>query len=110
MQLEGYLDIISPNEIRLKGQAVYLEDIVACYRMGYSPMEIVQAFPGVSQEIVYGAIAYYLHNHAEVEAYMQRVLERGERQPRTPDVSSYSPVTRRITALLREHEQELLQP
>ncbi|MCG8346352.1 MAG: DUF433 domain-containing protein [Chloroflexales bacterium] len=73
MRLEDYLDIQGEDVIRLKGHRIGLEHIVELYREGYSPEQIALEYPGVSLEQIYGIIAYYLHNQAEVDAYIARI-------------------------------------
>jgi hypothetical protein len=43
---------------------------------GASPESIAQSFPVLTLEEVYGAIAFYLGNQTEIEAYLQE----GERE------------------------------
>ena len=107
MQLNDYVEIISPDVIRLKGSDVGLEEIVERYRIGYNAVEIRQDFPVLSPEQVYGAITYYLHNREAINAYLKRLpqQETGSARPiwlRSNDLS------RRIRALFREHEQSIL--
>jgi uncharacterized protein (DUF433 family) len=73
MQLEDYLDIHGPDDIRLKGHRLGLEHIVERYREGYSPEQIALEFPGLSLEQVYGVITYYLHHQQEVDDYITRL-------------------------------------
>lgn len=39
------------------------------FQRGLSPESIVQSFPLLTLEQVYGAIAFYLANHSEIDAY-----------------------------------------
>jgi hypothetical protein len=41
-----------------------------------SPEAIVEEFPTLSPEQVYGAIAFYLHNKSEIDQYLREQLER----------------------------------
>lgn len=107
MQLEDYFDVISPDEIRIKGHRINIEQIVRRFHNGYAPEEMMQDFPGLSLEKIYGVIAYYLHNKAEVDAYMKRLDEHAEEQASATRADPSS-ISRRIHALLREQEQHLL--
>lgn len=40
-------------------------------RKGLSPESIVHSFPLLTLEQVYGAIAFYLANRAEIDAYLE---------------------------------------
>jgi uncharacterized protein (DUF433 family) len=51
---------------------VSLASIVYGFRRGESPETICQNFEVLKLEEVYGAIAYYLANQAEVDSYLQR--------------------------------------
>ncbi|HKV84727.1 MAG TPA: DUF433 domain-containing protein [Ktedonobacterales bacterium] len=73
MRLEDYLDFLERDVIRLKGHRIGLEDIVDAHNEGEAPEQIVGHYLAVSLEQVYGAITYYLHNRAEVDAYVGRV-------------------------------------
>lgn len=57
---------------RLVGTRVSLNSIIHCYWEGISPEGIVAAFPTLKAEQVYGAIAFYLHNRAEMDQYMEQ--------------------------------------
>ncbi|MFP4436105.1 MAG: DUF433 domain-containing protein [Chloroflexaceae bacterium] len=73
MQLADYLDFVSPDVTRLKGHRIGLEQIIERYHLGASPEQIALDFPGLSLEMIYGTIAYYLHNRAAVDAYLARL-------------------------------------
>lgn len=61
---------------RITGTRVSLDSIVYAFLRGSSPESIVQSFPVLTLEEVYGAIAYYLGHQTEVDAYLQE----GERE------------------------------
>jgi uncharacterized protein (DUF433 family) len=54
----------------IEGTRVSLDSIIYAFRQGLSPESIVQSFPLLTLEPVYGAIAFYLANHAEIDAYL----------------------------------------
>jgi uncharacterized protein (DUF433 family) len=49
---------------------ISLDSIVYAFRNGLPPESIVQSFPLLTLEQVYGAIAFYLANRAEIDAYL----------------------------------------
>ncbi|MGG6267393.1 DUF433 domain-containing protein [Leptolyngbya sp. AN03gr2] len=49
---------------------ISLDSIVYLFQQGASPESIVQAFPLLTLEQVYGAITFYLANRAEIDAYL----------------------------------------
>ena len=99
MRLEDYFDFLGPNVIRLKGHRINLEDIVDCYREGYSPEQIAQEFQSLSLEKIYATIAYYLHNKADVDAYMTQLAKSFEEEMRAEEAQEPSPVVQRLRML-----------
>src|ERR1043166_8452365 len=59
---------------RITGTRISLDSIVYAFLDGQTPESIVQSFPLLTLEQVYGSIAFYLANRAEIDAY----LEKGE--------------------------------
>jgi len=55
---------------------ISLDSIVHAFRRGESPETISQNFELLRLEEVYGAIAYYLANQAEIDAYLIRQNEK----------------------------------
>ena len=56
--------------IRVVGTRLTLDTVVAAYRDGAPPEEIVKRFPGLSLPDAYAVIGYYLRYRQEVEAYL----------------------------------------
>jgi uncharacterized protein (DUF433 family) len=56
---------------RVLGKRVSLDSIVYLFLEGVSPESIVQSFPTLTLEEVYGGIAFYLANRQTVDAYLQ---------------------------------------
>lgn len=82
MQLEDYFTFekfdtkFGPTEsIRVKGTRVDIEIIIGEFNKGVSPEEIQRRYPTVTREQVYATITYYLHNQAQIDAY----IKEGER-------------------------------
>lgn len=57
---------------RVAGSRVSLDSIVYCFWNGDSPESIVQSFPVLTLEQVYGAIAYYLDHQNEIDDYIKQ--------------------------------------
>jgi uncharacterized protein (DUF433 family) len=55
---------------------ISLDSIVYAFRRGESPETICQNFDLLRLEEVYGAIAYYLANQADIDAYLLRQNEK----------------------------------
>ncbi len=60
------------------GTRISLDSIVQAFRRGESPEAICQNFELLRLEEVYGAIAYYLANQADVDRYLLRQNEKWE--------------------------------
>jgi uncharacterized protein (DUF433 family) len=54
----------------IEGTRISLDSVVYAFQKGVSPESIVQSFPLLSLEQVYGAIAFYLANRAQIDAYL----------------------------------------
>src|SRR5262245_28773442 len=64
--------------LRVGDTRVSLDSVVYPFRDGHSPETIVQQYPALSLEQVYGAIAFYLANRDEVHQYLARQDQRWE--------------------------------
>ena len=49
---------------------ISLDSIVYAFRRGQSPESIKRSFPLLTLEEIYGAIAFYLANQAEIDEYL----------------------------------------
>ena len=67
---EGYIER-RDGGFYLRGTRVPLDSIVREFGNGVSAESIRQAFPTLTLEQVYGAIAFYLGHQAEVDASIQ---------------------------------------
>ena len=54
----------------VEGTRISLDSIIYAFRQGLSPESIVQSFPLLTLEQVYGAIAFYLANRVDIDAYL----------------------------------------
>jgi len=69
----------------LVGTRISLDSIVHAFRRGESAETICQNFDLLRLEEVYGAIAYYLGNQPEVDAYLSRQGEKWREGKRNAD-------------------------
>ena len=70
---------------RIGDTRVSLDSLVYLFREGMSAESMVESYPALSLELVHGALAFYLANKEEVDAYLadgQRVAESQHRQSR----------------------------
>ncbi len=72
METDRYLEILSRDEVRLRGTRVGIEHLLTEYLAGRLPEEIAIEFPSVSLEQVHGVLAWYLRNRSEVDEYLRR--------------------------------------
>ena len=61
---------------RIADSRVSLDSVVCAYWEGMSPEAIVEEFPTLSVEQVFGAIAFYLRNRQEVDDYLAQQNEK----------------------------------
>ena len=54
----------------ISGKRISLDSIVYAFRRGQSPESINRSFPLLTLEEIYGAIAFYLANQAEIDKYL----------------------------------------
>ena len=59
------------NSYFVKESRVSLDSVVNAFLSGVSPEGIVQSFPVLNLEQVYGAIAFYLANKKAVDSYIR---------------------------------------
>ncbi len=59
------------NGYWIEGTRISLDSIIYSFLNGESPESIVQNFPLLSLEQVYGAITFYLANQALIDAYLE---------------------------------------
>lgn len=63
---------------RIAGKRVSLDSIVYAFLAGQSPESIVQSFPVLTLEYVYGSITFYLANRTVIDDYLSAGVKRFE--------------------------------
>jgi uncharacterized protein (DUF433 family) len=58
------------NAYKITNTRVSLDSIVLLSRDGFSPESILESYPSLSLEQVYGALAFYLGNRSQIDAYL----------------------------------------
>jgi uncharacterized protein (DUF433 family) len=56
------------GRLRINGTRMTVNQLVVCYKLGYSPEEIADQYPHLTLAQVYTALAYYHANREEIEA------------------------------------------
>jgi uncharacterized protein (DUF433 family) len=68
----GTLLVRSPDvcggRLRINGTRLTVNQLVVCYKQGYTPEEIADQYPHLTLAQVYSALAYYHANREEIEA------------------------------------------
>jgi len=80
--LENALRQEEDGTIRVGASHVTLDVMLGFYVQGYTPEQLVDAFPTLDLADVYAAIAYYLRHRDEVDAYLRRREEKADRLQR----------------------------
>lgn len=57
---------------RIAGTRVSLDSVVYAWRQGEAPEGIVDCYPSLTLEQVYGALAFYLANREEIDEYLRQ--------------------------------------
>ncbi|NJM73737.1 MAG: DUF433 domain-containing protein [Scytonema sp. RU_4_4] len=104
MQLEDYFEFLSPDDIRLKGHRIGIENVLDYYLEGYTPEEIAANLPTLSLEQIHATITYYLHNRSQIDGYLSR-LARWREQHYQEWAANPSPLVQRLRALKVERTQ-----
>jgi len=65
----------------VEGTRVSLDSIVYAFQRGLSPESIIQSFPLLTLEQVYGAITFYLANRNQVDTYLAAEEEAFDAMP-----------------------------
>ena len=67
---QSYVEKTPQGGWRITGTRVSLDSLVHAYWEGRTPEAIAVDFPTISLEQIHGAIAFYLGNRQEIDAYL----------------------------------------
>lgn len=76
----------------ITGKRISLDSVVYAFKSGAAPESILRSFPLLTLEEIYGAIAFYLSNQAEIDAYLlaaDREYEQQRQNEREADPEFY---------------------
>lgn len=105
MKLEEYFEFVTPDDIRIKGHRIGIDDVLHYYLEGYTPEEIAAQLPTLSLEEIYATITYYLQNRAKLDAYLARLA--AWREKRYQEWSTNPPpVVQRLRAMKAKREKD----
>lgn len=75
MNLPDFLAQDRYGYIRFAGHRIGLRNVIELYTDGYTPEMLHDHFPTISLALVHKAIAFYLENQSEVDAYILQCRE-----------------------------------
>lgn len=95
--------------IRVSGTRVTLDAVIARFQDGATPDDIHESFDVLPINDIYAVIAYYLAHRDELDAYIQRREEEGERlrqewEAKYPPKVTRAELERRLAA--RKEDQD----
>jgi uncharacterized protein (DUF433 family) len=90
----------------LAGSRVSLDSIVHSFLDGASPESILQSFPSLSLEQIYGTITFYLAHREEVEAYLDETAKLWESARQHQDAASAQLQERLARARQETHSRQ----
>ncbi|MEM8832400.1 MAG: DUF433 domain-containing protein [Cyanobacteria bacterium P01_G01_bin.19] len=105
MKLEDYFEFLSPDDIRLKGHRIGIEDVIKYYLQGYSPEQILAELPTLNLEKIHATITYYLHHRSAIDAYLVRLSAWREQHYQAARANPF-PVVQRLKALKTERAKQ----
>lgn len=109
LDVGSLLDVIAPDDIRIRGHRIGIEHIVYAFNRGETPEEVIHRYPGLDLRTVYMLIAYYLTHHTLIDTYIAQ-LEQSSAESRQTWEQSRTPVSHRISAILRERANQEYAP
>jgi uncharacterized protein (DUF433 family) len=68
--MSEYIKQLENGAYRIADTRVSLDSVVYAFREGRTPEQIVDSFPFLTLEQVYGAIAFYLANKQTIDEYL----------------------------------------
>jgi uncharacterized protein (DUF433 family) len=105
MQLEDYFDFLSPDNIRIKGHRIGVDHVLEYFLQGYTSEEIAATYPDLDLEKIYATITYYLHNRAEMDAYLLR-LRQWQAERYQESLQNPSPMALKMRAIKAQRQIE----
>jgi uncharacterized protein (DUF433 family) len=105
VQLEDYFDFLSLDDIRIKGHRIGIDNVLEYFLQGYNPEEIAATYPELGLEKIYATITYYLHNRAEIDAYLLR-LRRWQEERYQESLKNPSPMALKMRAIKAQRQSQ----
>ncbi|MGB3692182.1 MAG: DUF433 domain-containing protein [Spirulinaceae cyanobacterium] len=109
MKLEDYFDFLSPDDIRISGHRIGIDNVLDYFLNGYNPNEIAAVYPDLSLEEIYATITYYLHNQKEINDYLVR-LRRWKEQRYQEWLANPDPLIQRLKKAREKRAKAIFNP
>ena len=106
MQLEDYFEFFQPDDIRIKGHRIGIEDVIKYHLEGYTSPQILEKLPSLSLEKIYATLTYYYQNKEQIDAYIQNINQWQEEQYQKWLNSEPSPVIKRLRRVKAQGKQQ----
>ena len=90
-----YVERTAEGGWRVAGSRVSLDSVVQAYWEGKSPEAIVEEFPSLTAEQVYGVVAFYLRHKREIDQHLVRQASRWEELQESSE-ACHGPLLERI--------------
>lgn len=103
--LEDYFEFLDPDDIRIKGHRISIDNVLDYYLEGYTPEEIAANLPTLSLEQIHATITYYLRNRKEIDASLLRLAAWREQRYQESRANP-SPVVQRIRAIKAQRAKQ----
>lgn len=100
MRPEDHLDILAPDDIRLKGTRIGIETVLLDYLDGVAAAEIARRYPTTTPEQINAVIEYYRENTERVRVYLDEYLAYSQRSEEERDRDA-PPTVQRLRMLKR---------
>ena len=99
MNLEDYFEFLAPDDIRLKGHRIGIEDLLYEYiHNAMTPDELALRFPTLTLEEIYATLLYYVRNKTAMDQYLAEWLAHSRAQWLAQQANP-TPAMKRLRAL-----------
>ena len=101
-----YVRLDPGGAYKVADSRVSLDSVVYAYLQGGSAESVDKAYPGLGMENIYGALAFYLANRAEVDEYLKTQKALFEKL-RDESIQNPSSVMQRLRAIKAAQSEQL---
>jgi uncharacterized protein (DUF433 family) len=106
MQIEDYFEFLAPDEIKIKGHRIWIEDVLYEYVYGAKSVEeLADRFDTLTLEQIHAVLLYYLHNKETMDKYMADWLAYCQKS-RQEDMQKRPQFYEKLRRLLSEEKAE----